>query len=74
MKHSELKQLIREEMQNILKEDEEKDGMKDTLYTLLNYAIIPKDMGKALDALSDPDNYVDERGTYFNRNFGDRKM
>jgi hypothetical protein len=73
MKHSELKQLIREELSNILKENEEEDGMKDASISS-NYAIIPKDMGKALDAISNPDNYVDERGTYFNRNFIDRKM
>ena len=73
MKHSELKQLIREEFSNILKENKEEDGMKDASISS-NYAIIPKDMGKALDAISNPDNYVDERGTYFNRNFIDRKI
>jgi hypothetical protein len=61
--------------------EEEENGLKDAPKGEYNFAIIPNDMGKALDALSDPENYVvktkDEEGnekieTDFTSNFNDR--
>ena len=60
--------------------EEEENGLKDAPKGEYNFAIIPNDMGKALDALSDPENYVvktkDEEGnekieTDFTSNFND---
>jgi uncharacterized protein YktA (UPF0223 family) len=61
--------------------EEEESGLKDAPKEDYNFAIIPSDMGKALDALSNPENYVvkvkDEEGnekidTDFTSNFSDR--
>jgi uncharacterized protein YktA (UPF0223 family) len=64
-----------------INEEEEESGLKDAPKEKYNFAIVPSDMGKALDALSDPENYmvktIDADGnekieTDFTSNFADR--
>jgi len=58
---------------DILLENEE-GGIQDLPKEAIDYSIIPSDMGKALDALSNPDNYVDKDNTSFSDNFADREL
>lgn len=58
---------------DILLENEE-GGIQDFPKEDIDYSIIPSDMGKALDALSNPDNYVDKDNISFSDNFADREM
>jgi hypothetical protein len=64
-----------------INEEEEESGLKDAPKEAYNFAIVPSDMGKALDALSNPENYmvktIDKDGnekieTDFTSNFSDR--
>jgi uncharacterized protein YktA (UPF0223 family) len=63
--------------------EEEENGLKNAPKEEYNFSIVPSDMGKALDALSDPENYVvkttDKEGnekieTDFTSNFNDEAI